>query len=334
MTSPTGPVLVTGATGFLGRQLCEALHGRGIPVRGLVRDPASRLPAGVPAAPAADLLDRAAVRRAVAGADAVVHLAARVHVMRDSAADPLAEFRRVNVEGTRVLLEEAVAAGARSFVFVSSVKAVGESGTAPWTEATPPRPVDPYGISKLEAERLVRDTAERAGLHAPILRLPLVYGPGVKGNMLQLFGLVSRGVPLPFGAVPNRRSMVYSANVVAAIQAVLGSPSAGSETFFVSDGRDLTTPELVREVARALGVAPRLLRVPHVLLRAAARAGDALSLLAPFPLTSAALQRLTGSLSLDASKLGRVTGFRPPYTVEEGLRATADWYRATRAERA
>ncbi|HEX2190363.1 MAG TPA: NAD-dependent epimerase/dehydratase family protein [Longimicrobiaceae bacterium] len=334
MTSGGGPVLVTGATGFLGGHLCEALLARGVPVRGLVRGPGSRLPAGVEPAHAADLLDREALRRAVAGAEAVVHLAARVHVMRDGAEDPLAEFRRVNVEGTRVLLEEVVAAGVRSFVFVSSVKAVGEAGTVPWTEATPPHPVDPYGISKLEAERLVRETAERAGLHAPILRLPLVYGPGVKGNMLQLFALVDRGIPLPFGAVANRRSMAFSGNVVAAIEAVLHGPSAGAETFFVSDGRDLATPELVREVARALGVAPRLLRVPPALLRAAARAGDAVSRVAPFPLTSAALQRLTGSLPLDASKLGRATGFRPPYTVEEGLRATAAWYRSGRAARA
>lgn len=334
MTPARPPVLVTGATGFLGRQLCEALRARGIPVRGLVRDPSARLGHGVEPVHAPDLLDRGAVRRAVAGADAVVHLAARVHVMRDAAADPLAEFRRVNVEGTRTLLEEAVAAGVRSFVFVSSVKAVGEAGTVPWDETTPPRPVDPYGISKLEAETLVRATAERAGLHAPILRLPLVYGPGVKGNMLQLFRLVDRGVPLPFGAVPNRRSLVYSGNVAAAVLAVLDAPAAASETFFVSDGRDLTTPELIREVGRALGVAPRLLRVPPGLLRAAARAGDVVSRVAPFPLTSAALQRLTGSLSLDTSRIGRVTGYRPPYSVEEGLRATADWYRARGAARA
>ncbi|HEV2146724.1 MAG TPA: NAD-dependent epimerase/dehydratase family protein [Longimicrobiaceae bacterium] len=334
MTSVRGPVLVTGATGFLGRQLSAALAAEGIPVRGLVRDPAARLPDGVEPAPAAGLHDREALRRALDGAQAVVHLAARVHVMRDAAADPLTEFRRVNVEGTRVLLEEAVSAGVRSFVFVSSVKAVGEESDAPWTEDTPPRPVDPYGISKLEAERLVREMADRAGLHAPILRLPLVYGPGVKGNMLQLFALVSRGVPLPFGAVPNRRSMVYSGNVVAAIRAVLDSPAAGSGVFFVSDGRDLTTPELVREVARALGVEPRLLRVPPALLHVAARAGDVLSRVAPFPLTSPALQRLTGSLALDASELGRVTGFRPPYSVEEGLRATAEWYRAGDAARA
>jgi nucleoside-diphosphate-sugar epimerase len=233
--------------------------------------------------------------------------------MRETAADPLSEFRRANVAATHVLGEEAVAAGVRHVVLASTVKAVGEETATPWTEDTPPRPTDPYGRSKLEAEQLLRDLAERQGLGVTALRFPLVYGPEVKGNMLRLFALVDRGVPLPFGAVRNRRSMLYVGNLVAALCAVLERPPTGSRTFFVTDRRDLSLPELLRLVGEALDRPARLLSVPPVLLR----------LLLP----SAERGRLFGSLVVDASSLTRALGFEPPFTVEEGLRVTAEWYR-------
>jgi nucleoside-diphosphate-sugar epimerase len=320
-------VLVTGATGFVGRYLSAELAARGWQVRGLVRG--GSLPAGVQAAPAADLLDHEALRRAVRGADAVVHLAARVHVMRESAADPLAEFRRTNVEGTRVLAAEAAAAGVRSFVLASSVKAMGEATEACWTEATPPCPADPYGVSKLEAEVALREVAAAAGMGHVVLRLPLVYGPGVKGNVLRLLRLVNRGVPLPLGGVRNRRSLAYVGNVAAAVHAVLQAPAAGGETFLVSDRHDLSTPELVRLIAKALGRPARLLPVPEGLFRAAGRAGDLLARVAPCPLTSAAVDRLLGSLCVDPSRLAASTGWSPPYTPEQGLREVAAWFRGS-----
>lgn len=319
--------LVTGAAGFLGGFVARALADSGADVRALVRRPGSA-PAGTEEAPAGDLTDRAAVRTALSGVDTVVHLAARVHVMRDAARDPLAEFRRVNVEGTRTLLQEAASAGVRRFLFVSSVKAMGEStGDAPWTEEMPAHPVDPYGISKWEAEGVVRTLADSAGIHAPILRLPLVYGPGVRANMLRLMQMVDRGMPLPFGLVQNRRSLAYAENVAAAVVAALGASAASRETFLVSDGQDLSTPELVRAIARALGRKARLVPVPPALFRAAGRAGDVVSRIAPFPLTTPAVDRLLGSLAVDSSKLRRVTGFVPPFSVEEGLARTAAWYR-------
>ena len=321
-----GITLVTGASGFLGRHVAAHLLARGHRVRGLVR-PGGAAPAeGVEAVAAEGLHDRAGIARAVRGADTVVHLAARVHVMRDAAADPLAEFRRVNVEGTRTVLEEAIRAGARRFLFVSSVKALGEGGERPWTDDTPPAPVDPYGISKLEAERLVRQGADAAGVHAPVLRLPLVYGPGVRANFLRLMEMVHRGVPLPFGAVRNRRSLAFSGNVAAAVQAALESPAAGRETFLFSDGEDLSTPELVRAIAASLGKPARLVPVPPALFRAGGRMGDVLARALPFPLTSAAVDRLLGSLAVDSSRFRRVTGFRAPFTVAEGMRRTADWF--------
>jgi nucleoside-diphosphate-sugar epimerase len=307
-------VLVTGSTGFIGRPVCRALVEAGAVVRGSSRQAGRHPVPGVERLKLGDPLDRRAVRAAVAGADAVIHLAARVHVMRETAADPLDEFRRANVEVTRVTGEEAAAVGVRHFVLASTVKAVGEGNSAPWTEDTPPQPVDPYGRSKLEAEQVLRELAERRGLGATVLRFPLVYGPEVKGNMLRLFALVNRGVPLPFGAVRNRRSMLYVGNLVAAVLSVLERPREGTGTFFVSDLRDLSLPELLRLIGDALGRPARLLPVPASVLR----------LLLP----SAEAERLIGSLAVDGSRLTRATGYRPPFTVEAGLRATADWYRA------
>jgi nucleoside-diphosphate-sugar epimerase len=312
-----GTVLVTGASGFVGRHLTRDFTARGRSVRGLVRPGAEPLEPGVDPAPAADLLDREALRRACAGVETVVHLAARAHVMRDTATDPLAEFRRTNVEGTRVLLEEAAAAGVRRFVFASSVKAVGEATPRGcWGDDVVPRPVDPYGVSKLEGEEEVR----AAGVRATILRLPLVYGAGVKGNMRSLVAAVRRGVPLPFGAVRNRRSLLYTGNLAAAVHAVLAAPAAEGETFFVSDDHDLSTPELVREIARALGRPARLVPVPPTLFRAAGAVGDLVGRVVPMPLGSGAVERLLGSLCLDVSRLRALAGYDPPFTPAQGFR--------------
>jgi len=289
-------------------------------VRGASREGGRHPVAGVERVRVPDPLDREAVRAAVTGVDAVVHLAARVHVMRERAADPLAEFRRANVESTAVLGEEAGRAGVRQMLLASTVKAVGEGNSTPWTEDAPPAPADPYGTSKLEAERVVREAAQRHGTGAAVLRFPLVYGPAVQGNMLRLFAWVNRGVPLPFGSVANRRSMLYVGNLVAAVRAVLESPVGGTETFFVSDGRDLSLPALIRMIGAALGKPARLLPVPRSLLRLLLPAAEA--------------ERLIGSLTVDGSKLSRMTGYRAPHSVEEGLRATADWYRTTRTREA
>lgn len=316
---------VTGASGFLGAHVVRHWHATGRRVRGLYRrPPAPGVPGEVVVVP--DLLDSHALRTALEGADTVLHLAARVHVTRETATDPLAEFRQVNVEGTRQVLQAAVRAGARHFVLASSVKAMGEVSTEPWTEETVPHPVDPYGISKLEAEDVVQRLASTERMRASILRLPLVYGPGVGANMLRLLDAVHRGTPLPLGGLRNRRSLVFVGNVLAAIEAVLRAESAGGQVFLVSDRQDVSTPELVRLVAAAMGRPARLIPVPEVMLRGIGWAGDLLGKVLPVPIDSEVVQRLTGSLALDTRKLVSVTGYRPPYTPEEGMSATARWY--------
>jgi len=281
---------------------------RGHEVVGLARRTGVTLPPGVATALCPDLSDRQSLTRALARVQAVVHLAGRAHIAE-------AEFRRTNVEGTRVLLEESISAGAACFVFISSVKAVGEATEVPWTETVVPAPTTPYGIAKLEAEQVVRRLSEPHSLAAPILRLPLAYGSGVKANMLNLFEWVSKGLPLPLAGIQNRRSFVFAGNVAAAIEAVLAAPGAGAETFFVSDQEDISTPQLVQRIGAALDRRPRMFTIPGVALRLAGR-------------ISGAVRRLTDSLTVDSSKLTRITGFVPPHTVDQGLRETATWFQA------
>ena len=330
MPSTDQVTLVTGATGFLGAHLCSTLVARGARVRGMIhREAHGLLQAGVEMAAVTDLLDRDGVRRALDGVATVVHFAARVHAVGELDGGALAAYRRVNVEGTRTLLEESVRAGVRHLVFASSVKAVGEANTATWSESEVPHPSTPYGISKLEAERVVAD-ATTSGLHALTLRLPLVYGPGVKANMRRLFVMVDRGVPLPLGGFVNRRSFVYVGNVVAAIDAVLATPATSGETFFVTDGQDISTPDLIRAIAQSLGRPTRLIAAPVPMLRFLARAGDRMAPFVPWPLTTRMLDGLLGSLTVSDHKIRAITGFVPPYKMRDGLALTAAWFRASR----
>lgn len=320
-----GPVLVTGASGFLGSHIDAALAGRGWRVRGLVRRDV-RLGAGVEPVRVSGFDDVDGLRRAMTGVEAVIHLAARVHVMHDTSADPMAEHRRVNVEGTRALLRAATDAGVRRFVFASSVKAVtGASVDQSLTPDTEPRPNDPYGITKLEAERLVR--AEGAALgSACILRLPAVYGPGMRGNVLRLFGLVNAGVPAPVGAVDNCRSLLYVGNFTAAVARVLDAPEV-SGTFYLRDEEDVSTAELVRRIAHALGRRPRMVRFTPGFLAVLGAVGDRIApVVRPGARPSEAFNRLVGSLCVDDQSFRDRFDFTPPFSLDQGLAATAEWY--------
>jgi nucleoside-diphosphate-sugar epimerase len=308
--------VVTGATGFVGTALLLRMNddARFI-VRAAVRNPLAILPNGIERTVCGDLSDPTHWREVVSGVDAVVHLAARVHVMAEGASDPLEEFRRVNVSATLGLADQAALAGVRRFVYVSSVKVNGENGA--FTETDPPAPVDPYSVSKYEAELGLRDIAARTGMQVVIIRPPLVYGPGVGANFRALMCAVSRGLPLPLGAVHNLRSLVAVDNLADFILTCLDHPAAANEIFFVSDGEDLSTTDLIRRLARAIGRQPHLVPVPSGLLRA----------MAVLVGRRDAVSRLLGSLQVDITKARDRLGWTPPLTVDAALRLTVDSFR-------
>jgi nucleoside-diphosphate-sugar epimerase len=310
-------VLVTGATGFVGRARCARRVAQGWAVRAAVRKgSASALP-DCTSAEVGDIGPDTDWREALQGVKAVAHLAARVHVMHEDSADPVAAYRRVNVEGTLQLARSAATAGVERLVFLSSVKVNGESSTRPLTEADLPAPADAYGVSKWEAEQGLSGVARETGLPIVILRPPLVYGPGVKANFLRLMEAVARGVPLPLGSIDNRRSLVYLGNLVDAIRVCLAHPGVVGRTYFVGDGEDLSTPELVRRLALALAVRPRLWPIPPALLE----------WLGALTGKRAAIARLTGSLRVDGTALRRDAGWSPPFSVDQGLAETVRWFR-------
>jgi nucleoside-diphosphate-sugar epimerase len=309
----TRTVLVTGAAGFAGRVLVGEARRRGLDVRAAVRAPIAGWPAGVASAVVGDLAS-ADLSAALQGVDTVVHLAARVHVMKDGSADPLADFRRVNVDATVRLARAAIRAGVRRFVFASSVKVLGDetpTGRA-FDDSALPRPGDPYGRSKLEAELALAEVAAGGAIEVTVLRPVVMYGPGVKGNIARLLRWVEAGVPLPFGAIENRRSLLGVHNFADAVLAAASHPAAAGRTFVIADGEDLSTPELVRRIGRAIGVPARLVAVPVPVLRIAG------GLLGP-----QWWQRLGGSLQVDASGFRAALGWVPPLTVDAGLAGLA-----------
>jgi nucleoside-diphosphate-sugar epimerase len=248
----------------------------------------------------------------------IVHLAARTHVTRETTSDLAATYREVNVEGTRRLARAAVEAGVGSMIFVSSIKVNGErTAIQPFREEDQPRPEDAYGRTKLEAEQVLWGIAQQSGLRVSVLRPPLIYGPGVKGNFLVLLRAIDSGVPLPLASVKNRRSLLYVDNLVSAIMACLSNPLSAGKTYLISDGLPVSTPELVRSIACALARPVRLFPFPPALL------GFAGSLLGKRD----QVRRLTGSLEVDSSLIRRELGWRPTRTFEQGIAETAHWYR-------
>ena len=300
-------VMVTGASGFVGRALCGALLSQQMPLTRVSRAP------GVQGSVAVGEIDGTTDwTLALQQCTVVVHLAARVHVMNDTAADPLAAYRRTNVEGTMALARQAAAAGVRRFIFISTVKVNGESSPEgqPFRADDVPAPQDPYGRSKMEAEQALRQLAAQTGLQVVIIRPPLVYGPGVGANFAALLRAVRRGLPLPLGAIHNQRSLVALDNLVDLIITCVTHPAAANQTLLVSDGQDLSTAGLVRAMAHATGVPVRLPSVPVWALRAAA------SLLGKREVVS----RLCNNLQLDIAKTRSLLGWAPPLSVQEGLR--------------
>ncbi len=309
-------VLLTGATGFVGAALIERLARMGDgSIRACTRDASAVFPDTVETFVIDDLSSQTCWDHAFDSVSVVVHAAARVHVMNETAADPLQEFRRVNVDGTLHLARCAARAGVRRFVFISSIKVNGEA-TLPgqtFSESDVPAPSDPYGISKLEAEQGLFALARETGMQVVVIRPPLVYGPGVGANFLSMMRWLRRGVPLPLGAIQNRRSLVALGNLADLVAVCAEHPAAANQVWLVADGEDLSTSQLLRRMGQALGKPARLLPVPVWMLGAACavigKRGFA--------------QRLCGSLQVDISKARQLLGWVPPLSVDEGLRRAA-----------
>ena len=306
-------ILVTGATGFIGSRLLAAQKAspNSFRVRAVARRPCAVPASNVQWSEISGIDGETDWINALSSIDVVIHLAARVHVMEDASVDPLAEYRLVNVRGTLNLARQAAAAGVRRFIFLSSIKVNGEE-TAPgefFSENSKPNPLDPYGISKHEAEEGLKAICSQTGMEYVIIRPPLIYGPGVKANYLRLVHAVQKGFPLPFGCINNKRSMLALDNLIDFIVLVANDPCAANQTFLLSDGQDLSSKELVTKIALALGLAPRVLPVPTILLK----------FLGVMLGRSAAVDRLLGSLRIDSSKARDLLGWAPPITVDEGI---------------
>ncbi|WP_404413634.1 SDR family oxidoreductase [Vreelandella aquamarina] len=302
-------LLVTGVTGFVGSQLFARLKAQ---ERCHVVGAGRRVNAQEDQVVIDGLRADTQWREVLANQTVVIHTAARAHIMKDEESDPLSEYRKVNVDGTLNLAKQAAEVGVRRFVFISSIKVNGEQTPKgkPFTADNVPAPEDPYGVSKLEAEAGLHEIGSETGMEVVIIRPPIVYGPGVKGNFASMIKLVEKGLPMPFGAIHNKRSLVALDNLVDLIITCIDHPAAANQVFLAGDGQDVSTTELLYGVGRALGKPTRLIPLPAGMLMFGA------GLLGK----KAFAQRLLGSLQVDISKARNLLGWQPPLSVEEGLR--------------
>lgn len=310
--------LIVGANGFVGKVLCKELAKRGRIFRAAVRSEKFLFQdVEVTKIGWIDGLTNWSV--ALRDIDVVIHLAGRAHVMNENSDDPISEYRKVNLHGTVNLAEQAVLAGVKRLVYASSIKVNGESTPLDnkFTETDPINPQDPYGISKSEAELALHQIASRSNLEVVIVRPSLIYGAGVKGNFMQMLKVLAKKIPLPLASVHNRRSLVYVENLVDALITCATHPAAAGETYLVSDGEDISTPDLLQRLGGAMGRPARLFPCPLLLLKLAGRLTG----------KSNQIERLLGSLQVDSGKIRRELNWIPPYSLQQGLQATAEWYR-------
>lgn len=310
-------IFVTGGTGFVGSALLKRLLKDGFEARACARRSLPTELKGAQYHPIRDMTASTDWNAALMEVQAVVHCAARVHVMQDNATDPLQAYREVNVKGTLKLANQAAQAGVSRFVFVSSIKVNGEATQPgrPFSADDLPSPLDPYGLSKLEAELGLRAIEAQTGMEVVIVRPSLVYGPGVKANFAAMMRWVARGMPSPLGAIQNARSMVALDNLVDMLVTCIKHPAAAGQIFLVSDGEDVSTPDLLRRTAKAMGKKAILLPVPAPVLEWGATVLG----------KRAVAQRLCGSLQVDMTKTRQLLGWSPPLTLDQGLKQAVEW---------
>ena len=309
-------ILVTGANGFVGQVLVNALEKHDITYWGAVRRINKNFNTNF--IEVGDIDDKTNWRGALKDVDVVIHLAARVHVMNEQSANPLVAFNNVNVEGMQNLALQAAKENVKRFVFVSSIKVNGEyTEQLSFTESDLPNPQGPYAVSKWEAEKALRKIEKETGMQVVILRPPLIYGAGVKANFAALLKLVDKKFPLPLANINNKRSLIYVNNFVDAIITCATHPNAAGQTYLVSDGEDVSMPQLIKKIAVALNKPSYLFSFPISFMRFFAR----------FAGKSASVDRFIESLVIDSSKIRQELGWKPPFTMAEGLKVTADWYR-------
>ncbi len=301
-------ILVTGASGFIGKSLVAELLSQGYSVCAGLRTPISCVKSVV----VGDVDGDTDWDEALVGIDTVIHLAARVHILTEHSRTPLAKFRKVNVAGTLKLAESAAKAGIKRFLFVSSIGVNGTCTTLPYTELDSPNPQDAYGISKFEAEQALHKLSAKTGMKMVIVRPPLVYGAGAKGNFAQMLKVLAKGIPLPFLSVQNKRSFIYLENLVDALILCATHPEAAGKTYLVSDGQDVSTPDLLRKLSNLMGMPAKILPCSPTFMRLAGRLFG----------KSEQVEKLVGSLQVDSSKIRRELGWKPPFTLDEGLQAT------------
>lgn len=311
-------VLVTGTNGFIGRYLCASLKEKGFIVRAAIRGNVRDVSGVDEYIQVGDINESTDWLRAIQGVDFVVHLAGRAHVMDEQESDSASVYHRINVLGTKRLAEQAAQSGVKRFIFISSVKVNGEGSQVSYTERDVPVPQDAYGISKREAEDSLACVALETGLQMVILRLPLVYGPGVKANFKNLIKIAGSGLPLPFKGINNRRNFIYLGNLVDAIIACITHPLAAGETFLVSDGQDVSTPDLIKMIACTMNKKAVLFFLHPSILKALCKIVG----------KDKELEKLTGTLLVDSSKIRNLLGWKPPFAFEQGIQETVNYYRA------
>ena len=314
-------VMVTGGTGLVGQSLIGELVALSYNVTALVRNPTATLDENVKRVIVSDYMNNNQALSDLGifqNIDVIVHLAARVHIMNDSNSDPLIEFRKINTQATLNLAKQAAEAGVKRFVFISSVKVNGElTLEQPFSSEDKYIPTDPYGRSKYEAEQGLLALAKETGMEMVIIRPPLVYGPGVKANFLSMMKWVDKGIPLPLGAIDNKRSFIALDNLVHFIIHCIDHPKAANEIFLISDGEDVSTTELLQKVANAFGKKSALIPISVGLMTLTAK------LLGKGDIAS----RLFSSLQLDSSKARELLQWQPVITMDEQLKKTAEHYR-------